>query len=239
MDNCYGVSYFHSTYDWWRDIVIPLVGAAVIPLLILSFTYLFGASRSEKRKGLESNISSINYLESFFHYIVVNLLPLYEMFYQKNEVCLNYQNTPINDRISLFSSTTFPNIYTDIDVEKYANFTLIKPSFTLDLLQFKKSLSDVFMVVENLNEDADKLNNEDKINSYLISYQHNLPMLLFKIAVVMETSLVNIANLNEVRQKLKLPAEKIVIVNFKEDEMRKIQEVLLFKQKYLDKLKNS
>lgn len=53
-----------TTYDWWKDIIIPLIGAIAIPLLIWLLTRYYGADKAEERKEKKELRDNLNLLLS-------------------------------------------------------------------------------------------------------------------------------------------------------------------------------
>ncbi len=223
----------YSLYEQLRDIWIPAAGAVLIPVAIAFFTWFFGASRAEKQKELLRNKASLNYLKSVCSYTVVNLLTLRKAVKIRSDICAKFQTADDKERFTLFSVIVFQDIYSQIDVEKYAEFTTHYPPFSIDLLQVKKSLKDVFETMELINASTGELN-KDNVLSHLTALKINLPCFMWKICFALVTVLNVMQDVEYVARKMKL--KDIVNVVFSEDEQRQIAEA---KNELADYVKNS
>lgn len=223
----------YSLYEQLRDIWIPAAGAVLIPVAIAFFTWFFGASRAEKQKDLLRNKAALNYLKSVCSYIIVNLLTLRKAVKIRSDICLKFQTADDKERFTLFSVIVFQDIYSQVDVEKYAEFTTCYPPFSIDLLQVKRSLKDVFETMELINSSMGELN-KDNVLSHLTALKINLPCFMWKICFALDTVLTVMQDVEYVARKMKL--KDIVNVAFSEDEQRQIAET---KNELADYVKNS
>lgn len=212
----------YFSYDWWRDIWLPMAGAILIPLAIAFFTWFFGANRAEKEKDFLRNKAALNYLKSICCYTIVNLLTLRKAIKIRNELCLKYSSASDEEHYFLFSTITFQDIYSQIDVEKYAEFTTIYASFVIDLLQVKRSLKDIFETLDLINMSIKELHDVNSIPSHLIAMERNFPCLLWKICFSIDKLLYVIRNTEYIQKKMNL--SDIVEIYFSEEEQQQLAE---------------
>lgn len=223
----------YPLYEQLRDIWIPAAGAILIPVAIAFFTWFFGASRAEKQKELLRSKAALNYLKSVCCYTVVNLLTLRKAVKIRSDICAKFQTADDKERFTLFSVITFQDIYSQIDVEKYAEFTTLYPPFSIDLLQVKRSLKDVFETMELLNSSMSDLN-KDNILSHLTALKVNLPCFMWKICFALNAVLKVMQDVEYAARKMKL--KDIVTVAFSQEEQQQITEA---KNELADYMKNS
>ena len=55
----------YTSWEWWKDIIIPTTGAIGMPLLVWVLTWYYGAGRAEKQKELRVLRDNLNLLLSF------------------------------------------------------------------------------------------------------------------------------------------------------------------------------
>lgn len=221
-------SYFiysiNSTYDWWKDIWIPAIGAIAIPVTIAFFTWWFGASRAEKIKENNANTASLSYLKSLSHYGIVNLMTLHTAITMRLDICERYDKATENEKYILFSKIVFQDVYSQIEVEKYATFTLQQPFFTFNILQVKRSLVDIFETINLINMSISEIKDVEDISSQIIAFKTNLPCLLEKITFSIKKLLNLIHNIEYVTQKLKL--SNVLKINFSEEEQNQLVTII-------------
>ena len=55
----------YTSWEWWKDIIIPTTGAIGMPLLVWVLTWYYGAGRAEKQKELRVLRDNLNLLYLF------------------------------------------------------------------------------------------------------------------------------------------------------------------------------
>ena len=57
----------HTLWDWWKDIIIPAMGAIGIPIIVWLLTKHYGMDKAEERKLKQSISDNANYLLAVLH----------------------------------------------------------------------------------------------------------------------------------------------------------------------------
>lgn len=213
----------YSFYDWSKDIWIPIIGAVAIPLLVWGLTKHYGVDEAEKRKALRTAACSLNYLKSISYYTIINLLTLYQAIKIRYGICCKFETASLEERTTLFAHIVIQDIYSQIDIEKYANFTLHYPSFILNALQAKRSLTDIFETISLLNTSIKEISEINDLPAQLIALKNNLPILLSKIAFSIDKLLLLLHDTEKVTEILKI--SNIVEIRLSNEEKRRIDTI--------------
>lgn len=150
------------------------------------------------------------------------MLTLREAIKIKYDICLRYNSASNDEKVLLFSPTVFQDVYSHIKIEKFSEFTLILPSFIVEILKVKRSLKDVFDTLKLLNNEKEDIKDITSVPAHLIAFQKNLPCFLKKISFAITTILSVINDIETVREKMKL--SDIMDFSFSENEQKQIIE---------------
>lgn len=200
----------HSIYNWWADIWIPAIGAIVIPVSIVFFTWFFGASRAEKQKELETLRDNLNFLISVSLTSINSLNFLSEriktIYYKEKDVLSKNESDNILNDFNIDEvcyGFVFDNIYKNIDLEKYSNCITYNKDFikNLTLIKSLMNATDVYISERNkillsISNGEDLTVKNNRYASFVNNESKNIGQLLYdvcRIAILLKITLDAIA----------------------------------------------
>lgn len=213
---------FHSTFSWWAEIWIPAIGAIVIPISIVFFTWFFGASRAEKQKELETLRNNLNFLISVSLTSINSLNFLSEKIkgiYHKEREALAIQEkeyTFLQDLNidEICYGFVFDNIYKNIDLEKYSDCVIYDKEFikNLTLIKSLMNATDTYISERNkillsISDSENPALKSNRYTNFIISDNKNIAQLLYdvcRIALLLKITLDTIAKIASLNKSLKL-----------------------------------
>ena len=125
-----------TAYDWWKDIIIPLIGAIAIPLLIWWLSWLFGASRAERQKELKELRDNLNLLLSVLYASIQPLIDLKQRFLKlQNIISLSPVEVLTKHSHELGECNYFRlSLLDTINASKYSSCIELDDNYVVDLL---------------------------------------------------------------------------------------------------------
>lgn len=147
-----------TAYDWWKDIIIPLIGAIAIPLLIWWLSWLFGASRAEKQKELRELRDNLNLLLSISVSTVHSLCMYRNNLIRNCEIAKKgIESLTVADKRNLLIIYDPIDEFDGIDVSNYASCLKFDDNYLHNLLEIKKSLKLINSRTHIRNDDVKRM----------------------------------------------------------------------------------
>lgn len=167
-----------TAYDWWKDIIIPLIGAIAVPLLIWGLTWYYGAEKAEERKEKRDLRDNLNLLLSFCFDCLVKLEALRRKLIELKEIINTEKNiNPFSKQATLLTQIfTSPTNTKVINIENYSPCISHSKDYVISLLKIISALEIKDFKLERRNFYAKEIDNQDtlekKINclNQLIKY---------------------------------------------------------------------
>ena len=151
----------HTLWDWWRDIVIPAMGAIGIPIIVWLLTKHYGMDKAEERKLKQSISDNANYLLAVLHKSIFDFEEITEQ--------TNYENRFKNLRNNHYT-ITYHDTYAQIKAKDFISFLPYDNKFLSVLLDVQHDCEILITTLEGYhNSLPGKLNPSEKpeIQKYL------------------------------------------------------------------------
>ena len=191
-----------TTREGWKDLLIPMLGSIVIPILILVLTWLFGYKWQEMQNSNKENIEKLSYLRSLMYYLVNVFLALRKLVKANYDlVSMRPTFLQIDEEINFLPSE---DIYSQFEPSKYVNFLKDCPPLITHLLDIKAFVTDIFESIDKCNSiiEHDKNLSFGKVNPIL---KNSLEDLLFKIKGCIDSALEVLRDIEQIEQQTKIP----------------------------------
>ncbi|WP_428066461.1 hypothetical protein [Candidatus Proelusimicrobium volucris] len=108
------------TWQGWSELIIPAIGAIVIPLFIVWLTWYFSSSRAESIAEKQQNESKLIYLRSLLIYAIKDFLMFRNNIIAKRTYLHNYADLTSEGKKHLFAVVAFYDIYSQFEPQNYA-----------------------------------------------------------------------------------------------------------------------
>lgn len=151
----------HTLWDWWKDIIIPAMGAIGIPIIVWLLTKHYGMDKAEERKLKQSISDNANYLLAVLHKSIFDFEEITEQ--------TNYENRFKNLRNNHYT-ITYHDTYAQIKAKDFISFLPYDNKFLSVLLDVQHDCEILITTLEGYhNSLPGKLNPSEKpeIQKYL------------------------------------------------------------------------
>lgn len=210
------------TWQGWTDIVIPLLGAAIIPLFILGLTWYFGSSRAEKIAEKQKNESKLIYLRSLLIYAIKDFLMFRNNIIAKRTCLNNYATITQMDKKHLFAVIAFYDIYSQFEPQNYAILSENRHSFIVNVLQAKTYILHVYAKLNFFNESVKE--GPKNLQGLLAVLPANLSNLQADIDAAIRSMLTVLEDIEFLEKSLKLKLIQLELEDFEKEELKQALE---------------
>lgn len=206
------------TWQGWSEIVIPSIGAIVIPLLIVWLTWYFGSSRAEKIAEKQQNESKLIYLRSLLLHAIKDFLMFRNNIMSKIDRLKHYQTCTSIDKKHLFAAIAYYDIYSKFEPQDYATLSTNCHNFIVDLLQAKTYILHVYAKFDFFNKSLES--GHTNIHNLLSAMQDNLPNLQLDIDDALKSMTAVLADIDDLEKSLKFKLIHLELESFEKEELR-------------------
>lgn len=211
-----------STWQGWTDIVIPLLGAVIIPLSILGLTWYFGSSRAERIAEKQENESKLIYLRSLLIYAIKDFLMFRNNIIAKRTRLNNYATITQMDKKHLFAAIAFYDTYSQFEAQEYATLSTSCNSFIVDVLQAKTLILHVYAKLNFFNKSLEA--GPNNLKGLLATLPDNLRNLQLDIDDTIRSMLTVLEDINFLEKSLKLRLIQLELEDFEKEELKQALE---------------
>ena len=205
------------TWEGWSDIVIPTLGAILIPLLILWLTWLFGTSRADQKAEKQRNEENLIYLRSLLFHALKDFLMFRNKIIFKQKAIPEFGFLSTEDKKRLFSIFYYNNIYSQFDPKDYSGLSQILPDFIINLLQTKTYINQIYNRIELFNKDMKNI--QDRMHLLHSVVQDNLETFKLDIEDAIKYINISLGNIDYLEKNLKLHLVKLEFEDFEKKEL--------------------
>lgn len=206
------------TWDGWSEIVIPTLGAILIPLLILLLTWFFGTLRADQKAEKQRNEEKLIYLRSLlFHALKDFLMFRNKIIFKQKAICeFSYLST--EDRKKLFSIFYYNNVYSQFDPKDYSCLSHNLPDFIINLLQTKTYINQIYNRIELFNQDIKNI--QDRTHLLTSRVQDNLGTFKLDIEDSIKYIKTTLEDISYLEKALKLNLVQLELEDFEKKELQ-------------------
>ncbi len=160
------------TYDWFRDIWIPLLGAVLIPALIWYLTWYYGADKAEQRKELRQLRNNLNLLLSICLDTLNKLIALRTTIVKNHIIEQDKNIDPFSEEASSLTSVyTLPTKMDILNVSNYSACIPYSENYVLMLLNAISAVNIVNFKLERRNFYASFIDPRENIDKRVQCFQ--------------------------------------------------------------------
>lgn len=142
----------HTSWEWWKDIIIPAMGAIGIPLLVWGLTWYYGAGRAEKQKELRVLRDNLNLLLSFCIDSIDKIITFRKTLLQVYEVEKNNTIDPFAEATRDLTKTYISPIDTGIiNIASYSPCIAYSENYVVKLCNMVSALKIKDFQIETCN----------------------------------------------------------------------------------------
>lgn len=158
-----------TAYDWWKDIIIPLIGAIAVPLLIWGLTWYYGAEKAEERKAKRELRDNLNLLLSVCLDAISKLTSLRSSLLKianiENKKIEEITKYDIREIAKVLSS---PIDFSLINVANYSPCIAYSENYVLDLLKIISALKIKDFKIDHHNYQIKSISETQDLSSKII-----------------------------------------------------------------------
>lgn len=206
-----------GTWEGWSDIVIPALGAILIPLLILWLTWLFGTSRADQKAEKQRNEENLIYLRSLLFHALKDFLMFRNKIIFKRTAIYNYDKLTTLEKKHLFAVFYCSNIYYQFEPKEYALLGSTLPSFIINLIQTKTYMRHTFNRMEMINKDIEERQNN--VASLILLMRDNLKTFQSDIDDAIKSIKTTLDDISYLEKTLKLNLVQLELEDFEKQEL--------------------
>lgn len=215
------------TWKGWGELIIPAIGAIVIPLLIVWLTWYFGSSRAERIAEKQQNESKLIYLRSLLIYAIKDFLMFRNNIMAKRKYLHNYVNLTSEGKKHLFAVVAFYDIYSQFEPQNYAILSEHRHSFIANILQAKTYILHVYAKLNFFNESLKE--GPKNLQGLLTTLPDNLMNLQIDIDAAIRSMLTVLEDIEFLEKCLKLKLIQLELEDFEKEELKQaLEESKLF-----------
>lgn len=215
------------TWKGWGELIIPAIGAIVIPLLIVWLTWYFGSSRAERIAEKQQNESKLIYLRSLLIYAIKDFLMFRNNIMAKRKYLHNYANLTSEGKKHLFAVVAFYDIYSQFEPQNYAILSEHRHSFIVNILQAKTYILHVYAKLNFFNESLKE--GPKNLQGLLATLPDNLMNLQLDIDATIRSMLTVLEDIEFLEKCLKLKLIQLELEDFEKEELKQaLEESKLF-----------
>ena len=206
------------TWEGWGEIVIPTLGAILIPLLILWLTWLFGTSRADQKAEKQRNEENLIYLRSLlFHALKDFLMFRNKIIFKRTAIC-NFDKLTTLEKKHLFAVFYCNNIYYQFEPKEYALLGRTLPRFIINILQTKTYIHHIFDRMEIMNKDIKE--KQKNVASLILLMRDNLKTFQLDIDDAIKYIKTTLEDISYLEKTLKLNLIQLELEDFEKKELK-------------------
>lgn len=210
------------TWQGWSEILIPALGAIIIPLFIVALTWYFGSSRAERIAEKRQNESKLIYLRSLLIYAIKDFLMFRNNIIAKRTYLHNYANLTSEGKKHLFAVVAFYDIYSQFEPQDYAILSEHRHSFIVNILQAKTYILHVYSKLNFFNESLKE--SPKNLQGLLATLPDNLRNLQIDIDATIRSMLKVLEDIDFLEKRLKLKLIQLELEDFEKEELKQALE---------------
>ncbi len=159
---------FHSLWEWFSDILIPLAGAVAIPVMI----WYFGSEKAEERKELKELKNNLNLLLAICFNTMNKLITLRQTIVINHIIEQDKNIDPFSkEALQLTSVYTLPTKMNVLNISNYSACIEYSENYVLMLLDAISAVNIINFKLERRNFYASLIDPREDLNKRILCFQ--------------------------------------------------------------------